>query len=57
MGYRSDLTAGPGYGDEVYSIAPAAKESQRRPVLPGLTTKALTRFVRVDGLLGGASVG
>lgn len=44
MGYRSDLAVGTGYGDEVYSPAPAAKEGQRRPVLPVFTTMALTRY-------------
>lgn len=42
MGYRSDLTAGMGYGDEVYNLAPpASNDAQRRAVLPELTKKAL----------------
>ena len=43
MGYRSNLTAGLGHGDEVYGLAPVVKDAQRRPVLPELTKKALTR--------------
>eukprot|EP00903_Cladosiphon_okamuranus_P009694 g9223.t1 len=43
MGYRSDLTAGMGYGDEVYNLAPlASSDAQRRAVLPELTKKALS---------------
>lgn len=43
MGYRSDLTAGMGYGDEVYNLAPpAASDVQGRAPLPELTKKALT---------------
>lgn len=43
MGYRSDLTAGMGYGDEVYNLAPpASNDARRRAVLPELTKKALS---------------
>lgn len=45
MGYRSDLTAAHNYGDEAYTLPLPAKRSQRRVVLPELTTKALTRCV------------
>lgn len=44
MGYRSNLTAGLGHGDEVYGLAPVVKDAQRRAVLPELTKKALTRY-------------
>lgn len=44
MGYRSDLTAGLGHGDEVYGLAPVVNDAQRRPVLPELTKKSLTRW-------------
>ena len=37
MGYRSNLTAGLGHGDEVYGLAPVVKDAQRRAVLPELT--------------------
>lgn len=47
MGYRSDLTAGTGYGDEVFNFATAMNDAQRRalPILPELTRKALTWWV------------
>ncbi|CAN0439464.1 unnamed protein product, partial [Ectocarpus fasciculatus] len=71
MGYRSDLTAGMGYGDEVYNLAPAAaaaaaaaaataNDAQRRPLLPELTTKALTCtefYLAASHLSSGVSMG
>lgn len=55
MGYRSDLTFGLGYGDEIYTMPPppplaaaaagASDPAQRRALLPELTTKALTWWV------------
>lgn len=45
MGYRSDLTAGHGYGDDSAYIKPNKNDPSQWPPLPLLTTKALTRYV------------
>ena len=42
MGYRSNLTVGHGYDNEVHNLPLPAKRFQGCPVLPELTTKALT---------------